>query len=177
MRVPSDIEIAQSCAMRPITEIAAAAGVDPQYLELYGSCKAKVDPRLLRESRRGDGKLILVTAINPTPAGEGKTTTTVGLAGALRRLDHDVLDSAEHLRIQAKKLDAVTVVLLGIPLAPRHHAGHRTEAFLHKILIGEGNGLVFLVNGGTLNTGPALADVNNETVLGIGRRRILVKIT
>nr|WP_326166868.1 formate--tetrahydrofolate ligase [uncultured Oscillibacter sp.] len=91
MRVPSDIEIAQSCAMRPITEIAAAAGVDPQYLELYGSCKAKVDPRLLRESRRGDGKLILVTAINPTPAGEGKTTTTVGLADALRRLGKDAL--------------------------------------------------------------------------------------
>ena len=72
MHVPSDIEIAQSCQMRPITEIAAAAGVDPQYLELYGNYKAKVDPRLLKESRRGDGKLILVTAINPTPAGKAK---------------------------------------------------------------------------------------------------------
>ncbi len=91
MHVPSDIEIAQSCQMRPIGEIAAAAGVDPQYLELYGNYKAKVDPRLLRESRRGDGKLILVTAINPTPAGEGKTTTTVGLADALRRLGKSVL--------------------------------------------------------------------------------------
>ena len=91
MHVPSDIEIAQSCQMRPIGEIAAAAGVDPRYLELYGNYKAKVDPRLLRESPRGDGKLILVTAINPTPAGEGKTTTTVGLADALRRLGKRVL--------------------------------------------------------------------------------------
>ena len=91
MHVPSDIEIAQSCPMRPIGEIASAAGVAPQYLEFYGSCKAKVDPRLLRESRRGDGKLILVTAINPTPAGEGKTTTTVGLADALRRLGKNAL--------------------------------------------------------------------------------------
>jgi len=91
MRVPSDIEIAQSCEPRPITEVAAAAGVDPQYLELYGNYKAKVDPRLLREGRRSDGKLILVTAINPTPAGEGKTTTTVGLADALRRLGKNAL--------------------------------------------------------------------------------------
>ncbi len=91
MHVPSDIEIAQSCQMRPIAEIAAAAGVGSQYLELYGNYKAKVDPRLLQESPRGDGKLILVTAINPTPAGEGKTTTTVGLADALRRLGKNAL--------------------------------------------------------------------------------------
>ena len=86
MHVPSDIEIAQSCPMRPIGEIASAAGVAPQYLEFYGSCKAKVDPRLLRENQRKDGKLILVTAINPTPAGEGKTTTSVGLGQAFGRL-------------------------------------------------------------------------------------------
>ncbi len=86
MSILSDIEIAQSCAMKPITEIAATAGVDPQYLELYGNYKAKVDYRLLRENQRPDGKLILVTAINPTPAGEGKTTTTVGLADAMRKL-------------------------------------------------------------------------------------------
>ena len=86
MKILSDIEIAQACAMRPIAEIAQAAGVDGKYLELYGNYKAKVDPRLLRESRRGDGKLILVTAINPTPAGEGKTTTTVGLADGLRKI-------------------------------------------------------------------------------------------
>ena len=87
----SDIEIAQQCRMRPITEIADVAGVDQQYLELYGNYKAKVDYRLLRESTRGDGKLILVTAINPTPAGEGKTTTTVGLADGLRRLGKNVV--------------------------------------------------------------------------------------
>ena len=82
----SDIEIAQECTMRPITEIARSAGIDETYLECYGKYKAKVDGRLLRENKRSDGKLILVTAINPTPAGEGKTTTTVGLADGLRRL-------------------------------------------------------------------------------------------
>ena len=82
----SDIEIAQSCTMQPITAIAEKAGIDEDYLELYGKYKAKVDYRLLRESKRSDGKLILVTAINPTPAGEGKTTTTVGLADGLRAL-------------------------------------------------------------------------------------------
>ena len=74
MKIMSDIEIAQSCTMKPITEIAKTAGVADEYLELYGNYKAKVDYRLLRESTRPDGKLILVTAINPTPAGEGKTT-------------------------------------------------------------------------------------------------------
>ena len=91
MKILSDIEIAQSCAMKPITEIAETAGVDSRYLELYGNYKAKVDYRLLRESQRPDGKLILVTAINPTPAGEGKTTTTVGLADAMRRLGKNTL--------------------------------------------------------------------------------------
>ena len=86
MRVLSDIEIAQSCPMKPITEIARTAGVEEKYLELYGRYKAKVDYNLLRETKRPDGKLILVTAINPTPAGEGKTTTTVGLADAMRKL-------------------------------------------------------------------------------------------
>ena len=87
----TDIEIAQSCTMRPITEIADAAGVERNYLELYGNHKAKVDYKLLRENSRPDGKLILVTAINPTPAGEGKTTTTVGLADGLRRLGKNVV--------------------------------------------------------------------------------------
>ena len=91
MEIKTDIEIAQSCVMKPIAEIAATAGVDGQYLELYGNYKAKVDYRLLRESKRPDGKLILVTAINPTPAGEGKTTTTVGLADAMRRLGKNTL--------------------------------------------------------------------------------------
>ena len=85
-KVLSDIEIAQSCALRPITEIAASAGVDETYLELYGPYKAKVNDRLLRENRGPDGKLILVTAITPTPAGEGKTTTSIGLADGLRKI-------------------------------------------------------------------------------------------
>ena len=79
----TDIEIAQATEPKPIGEIAAIAGVDEKYLELYGSYKAKVDYNLLREEEHAPGKLILVTAINPTPAGEGKTTTTVGLADAL----------------------------------------------------------------------------------------------
>ena len=79
----TDIEIAQATEPKPIGEIAAIAGVDEKYLELYGNYKAKVDYNLLREEERAPGKLILVTAINPTPAGEGKTTTTVGLADAL----------------------------------------------------------------------------------------------
>ena len=86
MEFKTDIEIAQSTPMRPITDIAKVAGVADQYLELYGSYKAKVDYNLLREESAPDGKLILVTAINPTPAGEGKTTTTVGLADGMRRI-------------------------------------------------------------------------------------------
>ena len=91
MEFKTDIEIAQSTPMRPITEIAKTAGVDAQYLELYGNYKAKVDYRLLKENTNPDGKLILVTAINPTPAGEGKTTTTVGLADGLKKLGKNVV--------------------------------------------------------------------------------------
>ncbi len=86
----SDIEIAQSCTMKPIGEIAATAHVDEKYLEQYGRYKAKIDPALLNETDRENGKLILVTAITPTPAGEGKTTTTIGLADGLRRIGKDV---------------------------------------------------------------------------------------
>ena len=82
----SDIEIAQSVKLKPITEIAATAGIDDKYLEQYGRYKAKVDYSLLKETTRQDGKLILVTAITPTPAGEGKTTTTIGLADGLRKI-------------------------------------------------------------------------------------------
>ena len=81
-----DIEIAQSAQIRPIGEIAVRAGVDDKYLEQYGRYKAKVDLSLLRENQNADGKLILVTAITPTPAGEGKTTTTIGLADGLRKI-------------------------------------------------------------------------------------------
>ena len=91
MGFKSDIEIAQEYRMEDIRSIAARAGVDEPYLELYGNYKATIDSRLLRESRRPDGKLVLVTAINPTPAGEGKTTTTVGLADGLRRIGKNAL--------------------------------------------------------------------------------------
>ena len=82
----TDIEIAQSCTAKPITEIAAAAGIDAGYLTAYGSDKAKVDYKFLNDCPNPDGKLILVTAITPTPAGEGKTTTSVGLADGLRKI-------------------------------------------------------------------------------------------
>ncbi len=90
MEYKTDIDIAQSCQMKPIIEIAATAHVEEQYLEQYGKYKAKVDPALLKNTDRCDGKLILVTAITPTPAGEGKTTTTIGLADGLRRIGKDV---------------------------------------------------------------------------------------
>ena len=82
----TDIEIAQQAQMLPIRDVAEAAGVPEDDLEYYGKYKAKVSLDLLKDSSRPDGKLILVTAINPTPAGEGKTTTTVGLADGLRRI-------------------------------------------------------------------------------------------
>ena len=87
----TDIEIAQSVQMKPITEIAKTAGIDEKYLEQYGKYKAKVDLSLLRESKNVDGKLVLVTAITPTPAGEGKTTTTIGLADGLKRIGKNVM--------------------------------------------------------------------------------------
>ena len=81
----TDIEIAQAATPQPISAIAQKAGVPEQYLEQYGTTKAKVDYNLLRDEQHTPGKLVLVTAINPTPAGEGKTTTTVGLADALQK--------------------------------------------------------------------------------------------
>ena len=87
----TDIEIAQSVKMQPITEIAKVAGVDEKYLEQYGKYKAKIDYNMLDEVDRPDGKLILVTAITPTPAGEGKTTTTIGLADGMRRIGKNVM--------------------------------------------------------------------------------------
>ena len=86
----SDIEIAQQCEMKPITDIAAAAGIDEKYIEQYGKYKAKIDLSLLKENNSENGKLILVTAITPTPAGEGKTTTTIGLADGMKRIGKNV---------------------------------------------------------------------------------------
>ena len=92
MEIKTDIEIAQACEKKKITEIAAVAGVDGKYLEQYGNYKAKVDYRLLKDmADRPDGKLILVTAITPTPAGEGKTTTSVGLADGLRKIGKNAI--------------------------------------------------------------------------------------
>ncbi|MBE6104585.1 MAG: formate--tetrahydrofolate ligase, partial [Erysipelotrichaceae bacterium] len=83
----TDIEIAQSCEKKNIAEIAEKLGIPEEYVEMYGRYKAKIDYRFLKENAdKKDGKLILVTAINPTPAGEGKTTTTVGLSDALRKI-------------------------------------------------------------------------------------------
>ncbi len=87
----TDIEIAQQCEMKHIKEIAKIAHVDEKYLEQYGNYKAKIDLSLLSESKKENGKLILVTAITPTPAGEGKTTTTIGLADGLKRIGKDVV--------------------------------------------------------------------------------------
>jgi len=85
--VLTDIQIAQSCKMKPITQVAAELGIDEEELELYGKYKAKLSDKLWeRVKDRPDGKLVLVTAINPTPAGEGKTTTTVGLGQAMARI-------------------------------------------------------------------------------------------
>ena len=87
MEFKSDIEIAQECEKKKITEIAKIAGIDEKYLEQYGNYKAKVDYSFLKENQdKPDGKLILVTAITPTPAGEGKTTTSVGLTDGLRKI-------------------------------------------------------------------------------------------
>ncbi len=86
----SDIEIAQQCKMRPIYEIAAKAGIPEEYVEPYGKYKAKIDLAMMRDESRKNGRLVLVTAITPTPAGEGKTTTTIGLADGLSRIGKKV---------------------------------------------------------------------------------------
>ncbi|MBQ2897661.1 MAG: formate--tetrahydrofolate ligase [Clostridia bacterium] len=91
MSYKSDIEIAQSVEMKHISEIAKTAGIKDEYLEFYGNHKAKVDLRILKDSDKKDGKLVLVTAITPTPAGEGKTTTTIGLADGLKKIGKNVM--------------------------------------------------------------------------------------
>jgi formate--tetrahydrofolate ligase len=83
--MPTDIEIARQATLKPITQVAAAAGVPDEALIPYGKYKAKIDRDALPQAKK-PGKLILVTAINPTPAGEGKTTTSVGLSDALNRI-------------------------------------------------------------------------------------------
>ncbi len=87
----TDIEIAQSITPKHISEIAATAGIDEKYINYYGKYKAKIDLSIMNENKNPDGKLILVTAITPTPAGEGKTTTTIGLADGLKRIGKNVI--------------------------------------------------------------------------------------
>ena len=88
----SDIKIAQQASMEPITKIAAKAGIEEDDLEMYGKYKAKLSFSLMEKVKNNkDGKLILVTAINPTPAGEGKTTTTVGLGQAFSKLGENAI--------------------------------------------------------------------------------------
>lgn len=90
MSYKTDIEIAQECKLKPIDEIAENAHIPKEYIEQYGRYKAKIDPSLINKTERKNGKLILVTAITPTPAGEGKTTTTIGLADGLSRIGKNV---------------------------------------------------------------------------------------
>ena len=92
MEYKTDIEIAQACEKEKITAIAERAGIPEEYLELYGNYKAKIDYRYLKDhADKPDGKLILVTAITPTPAGEGKTTTSVGLTDGLRKIGKNAM--------------------------------------------------------------------------------------
>ena len=87
MGYKTDIEIAQENRMEPVREIAESLGIDDGYIEEYGKYKAKIDYRLISDMKnRKDGRLVLVTAITPTPAGEGKTTTSIGLADGLRHI-------------------------------------------------------------------------------------------
>ncbi len=92
MEYKTDIEIAQACEKERITAVAARAGIPEEYLELYGNYKAKIDYKFMRDNaEKPDGKLILVTAITPTPAGEGKTTTSVGLTDGLRKIGKNAM--------------------------------------------------------------------------------------
>ena len=87
----SDIEISQEAKMEKILDIAKSAGIDEKYVEQYGNYKAKIDLSILNDIKKEDGKLILVTAITPTPAGEGKTTTSIGLADGLRKINKNAV--------------------------------------------------------------------------------------
>ena len=123
MALKSDIEIAQEARPLPITAIAEACGVDEAYLEQYGRYKAKIDNRFLKETARPDGRLVLVTAITPTPAGEGKTTTTVGLADGMRRLGKNTVVALRDKLRRGKKLE---------PWEREFYRAHRVEVDLHR---------------------------------------------
>ena len=109
MGFKSDIEIAQECTMEPITKIAEKAGIDDKYLEQYGKYKAKIDYNLLKDTDKKDGKLILVTAINPTPAGEGKTTTLYSIIDYLNRPEINITTIEDPVEIRIPGLNQVEI--------------------------------------------------------------------
>ena len=109
MGFKSDIEIAQECEMLPITQIAEKAGIDDKYLEQYGKYKAKIDYNLLKDTDKKDGKLLLVTAINPTPAGEGKTTTLYSIIDYLNRPEINITTIEDPVEIRIPGLNQVEI--------------------------------------------------------------------
>ena len=126
----SDIEIAQGCQMRPITEVAAAAGLDADDLELYGKYKAKLSADVWTKVKdKENGKLVLVTAINPTPAGEGKTTTSVGLGQALCKQGKNAIIALREPSLGAGRADGGHQPALYRRYA-RHH-GSKQPAVRH----------------------------------------------
>ena len=115
----TDIQIAQEAVMEPITEVAARLGIDADDLELYGKYKAKIlDSYLEKRKGEAEGKLILVTAINPTPAGEGKTTTSVGLGQALGKMGKRVVIALRELSPSLPPSPCPRYVYVPAPLSP-----------------------------------------------------------
>lgn len=124
----SDVEIARRCSMLPIADIAHSADIDKKHIDMYGRYKAKVDLAFLDE-KKSDGRLILVTAINPTSAGEGKTTTAIGLADGLRRLGRK---SAVAMREPSS--EAASSIGGGYAqVVPMEDAGHHFTGDIHAI--------------------------------------------
>ena len=137
----TDIEIAQSVEMKPITEIAKSAGIDDKYLEQYGKYKAKIDLALAKESDKKDGKLILVTAITPTPAGEGKTTTTIGLADAMAKIGKNVLIvGAGNVGNEcAKRFSAFGCNVFGVDILKQKYRVDVKDRGIVEVDVNEGN--------------------------------------
>ena len=109
----SDIEIAQSTELKHIREIAEIAHIPEEYLDYYGKYKAKIDLKILEKNKDKQGKLVLVTAINPTPAGEGKTTTTIGLADGLKKLNKNVIVALREPSLGPVLRQDPDIILLG----------------------------------------------------------------
>jgi Mrp family chromosome partitioning ATPase len=116
-KVPSDIAIAQAAKLRPIADVAAEVGLTPDEILPYGRYKAKISAEAIAR-RKPKGRLVLVTGINPTPAGEGKSTVTVGVSQALRRLGEWV-NHRQHLELLVVQVDAVDTELLEVDVLRR----------------------------------------------------------